>query len=172
MKKTLVLVLTIALVLTIGAAGTLAWLTSTPDAVTNTFTIGELAITLDEPSWTDDSKLYPGAVIDKDPTVTVAADSEKCYVFVKVDVSADIAAVATLDYNTTDWTLLEDGVYYMVVDATTTDTDLAPVFTEVTVSEDADNVAISAAAEDTIVVTAYAIQFEGFADAAEAWLEF
>ena len=48
MKKTLTLVLSLALAVAIGIGGTLAWLTSSTGPVTNTFTVGKLAITLDE----------------------------------------------------------------------------------------------------------------------------
>lgn len=175
MKKVLALALSLSLILAIGIAGTLAWLTSTPEAITNTFTIGNLAITIDEPSWDSQAgnKLYPGAVLDKDPTVTVAADSEKSYVFMKLAVDPAIAAIATLNMNST-WQVVpgKTDVYYKVVDATTTDTALPALFTTVTVNKDATNTQIAAAANKTIVVTAYAIQFEGFNDAAAAFAQF
>ena len=46
------LLVAMAVVLLIGcvAGGTLAWLTSTPDAVTNTFTNSDITITLEETS--------------------------------------------------------------------------------------------------------------------------
>ncbi len=175
MKKVLAVALSLSLVLAIGIAGTLAWLTSTPTAITNTFTVGNLAIEVSEPGWTAaaNHKLYPGAVLAKDPTVTVTANSEKAYVFIKLDVDPDIAAIATLNMNNT-WTAVtgKTGVYYKVVDASATNTVLPALFTTVTVSNTATNTQIAAAADGTIVVTAYAIQFEGFADAAAAFAQF
>lgn len=75
--------------------GTLAYLTST-DSVTNTFTVGNVQITLDEAKVGADGKaltgndaarvkannykLMPGHTYDKDPTVTVKAGSESSYI--------------------------------------------------------------------------------------------
>ncbi|MBR2019835.1 MAG: SipW-dependent-type signal peptide-containing protein [Clostridia bacterium] len=73
--------------------GTLAYLTSTA-SVTNTFTVGNVSITLTE-SKSDGSNervteennyhLVPGTTYDKDPLITVAANSEASYIFVKVE---------------------------------------------------------------------------------------
>lgn len=75
---------------------TLAYFTDTKE-VTNTFSSGNVTITLDEAPvgpdgqattgnrvTTNDYKLYPGKEYDKDPTITVAAGSEDCYLFVRV----------------------------------------------------------------------------------------
>ena len=78
--------------------GTLAYLTDTK-TVTNTFTVGNVQIKLDEaqvnpetgkkissevrisgPQATNSYKILPGRTIDKDPTVTVLSGSEECYV--------------------------------------------------------------------------------------------
>ena len=68
---------------------TMALLTDKTDSVVNTFTIGKVDITLTETKG-NGAKLVPGTTIDKDPKVTVIADSEDCYVFVKIEKSADI----------------------------------------------------------------------------------
>lgn len=173
MKKKLTLVLSLALAVAIGIGGTLAYLTSKPTALINTFTVGSLNITAAEPKWDpNNAKIYPGAVINKDPTVTVTAGSEACYVFVKVDVAADIAAVLAengINYDTTNWTKLtgegvSENVYYTTVSAAdaATGKTLPAVFTSVTINQNAGNAAIEAAQGDTITVTAYAIQRAGF----------
>ena len=92
-RKALV-VLSLMLVLVLAAVGgTVAWLTDSTDAVTNTFTVGDINITLTETwntasvedgekdSWT--AKMIPGNQYLKDPKVTVQAGSEACYLFVK-----------------------------------------------------------------------------------------
>lgn len=109
MKKTLTVLLALVLVIAMSVAGTMAYLTSTTDTVTNTFTVGKVTITLDEadvneygqkvkadgsvagPNDTladrvkaNTYKLIPGHSYVKDPTVHVAAGSEDCYLFVKV----------------------------------------------------------------------------------------
>lgn len=97
MKKTTkaLLLTACALVLVIGSVfGTLAYLTS-QDSVTNTFAVGNVAITLDEARVNEDGTyvenhdtrakenkyhLLPGHTYSKDPTVTVTAGSEDAYV--------------------------------------------------------------------------------------------
>lgn len=95
MKKCRVLLpaLCAVLILAASALGTLAYLTS-QDTVTNTFTVGKVAILLDETAVTPDGKpidgadrvrennyhLIPGNTYIKDPTMTVVKGSEESYV--------------------------------------------------------------------------------------------
>lgn len=98
-KKALALVLCAVLLVAGSVMGTLAYLTST-DTVTNTFTVGNVAITLDETDANTDGTanpaassrvqaneyhLLPGHRYIKDPTIHVDANSEDCYLFVKVE---------------------------------------------------------------------------------------
>lgn len=90
-KKILALIL--ALVLVVGAVigGTLAYFTDKTAVKENTFTVGKVDIDLEEPLWDEagyDEEgpvLMPGVYVDKDPTVTVAEDSEDCYLFVNIE---------------------------------------------------------------------------------------
>ena len=78
----------LALVLVIGcvAGGTVAWLVATTDSVTNTFTYGDINIGLTETKPVNQqAKIIPGVDIEKDPKVTVKANSENCWLFVKID---------------------------------------------------------------------------------------
>ena len=78
----------LALVLVIGCAagGTVAWLVATTDSVTNTFTYGDINIELTETKPENkQAKIIPGVDIEKDPKVTVKANSEACWLFVKVE---------------------------------------------------------------------------------------
>lgn len=113
--------LMLALILVVGcvAGGTLAWLTAESKTVTNTFTAGDITITLEEHKLKDDGtldnatkvtenknyKVVPGATQPKDPFVTVNAKSEKCYVYVKVTNTMKVngTVVATPDISATDW---------------------------------------------------------------------
>lgn len=106
MKKRLIIVVAIALVCVLAAGGTIAWLTASA-SVSNTFTVGKIDITLTEANWVNNSKLYPGAEIVKDPKVTVKANSEDCYVYVMIDnqLNATLANAVSLDVQT-DWTLI------------------------------------------------------------------
>ena len=99
-KRTLALLLALVLVFGAAVGGTIAYLTDT-DTVTNTFTVGNVAITLDEakvdeygkavtPAERVDAntyKLIPGHNYTKDPTVTVLKDSESSYIKMTVTFS-------------------------------------------------------------------------------------
>lgn len=140
MKKRLIIVVAVALVCVLAVGGTIAWLTASA-SVTNTFTVGKIAITLTEPAWTAGSKIYPGAVISKNPTITVTADSEDCYVYAMVDnqLNGSIANAAALNVHA-DWTSIgTSGTktvyrYKTIVLLNPADQGLTPVFTAVTVS--------------------------------------
>ena len=100
--------------------GTLAWLTDTTNAVKNTFTTSNIDIDLTETTGGDQKeyKMVPGYTIEKDPTVTVEAGSEACYLFVKVEESENFDTY--LSYEMAEgWTALDDvdNVYYREVAA-------------------------------------------------------
>lgn len=95
-KKSVALVTAMALAFGCGIGGTLAWLTATTGEVVNTFTVGNVDLTLDESKF-ENGKLnstdrvvantyhiLPGTTQPKDPVVTVEANSEDCYIFVQV----------------------------------------------------------------------------------------
>ncbi len=97
--------------------GSLAWLMTQTDPITNVFTYGDIEITLEETTG-ERYKMTPGKELAKDPKVTVLADSEDCWLFVKIDESADKALGDYIDYNIADgWIALEsaNGVYYREV---------------------------------------------------------
>lgn len=93
-KKMMALVLCVALVAVAAVGATMAYFTDKTQEVKNTFTVGNVDITLDEATVdelgvkTSDArtttgneyKLIPGHTYTKDPTVTVKQGSEKCYV--------------------------------------------------------------------------------------------
>ena len=95
-KKGWLSVVALVLVLCCAVGGTLAWLTDTTDPVTNTFTVGDIDIDLTESDHLD-LKMIPGRTITKDPKVTVKAGSEACWLFVKVQKSANFADFLTCD---------------------------------------------------------------------------
>lgn len=92
-KKIFALVLCVAMLAIAIVGGTLAYFTDNK-AATNVFTLGNVNITLTEPSYDtkDGSKdgtihVYPGQVYDKDPTITVAEGSESCWLVATVTIS-------------------------------------------------------------------------------------
>jgi predicted ribosomally synthesized peptide with SipW-like signal peptide len=84
-KKRLSLALAIVLVAALIVGATLAFLTSS-DEVTNTFTLGDVEIEIEEPGWDpeDGEDLLPGDTFVKDPTVTAKTGSANSYMRVTV----------------------------------------------------------------------------------------
>lgn len=204
-NKALLLSLCAVLLVAASVLGTMAYLTS-QDAVTNTFSVGSVAITMDE-SDVDNStegendrdkannyKLLPGHQYTKDPIIHVASTSENCYLFVIVkneiaaiesDAAGDKTVAAQIVEN--GWNEVgttADGTLY-VYGAVTDPTAVAggenkTVFT--TFKIDGDKVVnvsdgetvpegkfdLSGYAGKTIIVTAYAVQVDGFEDDAAA----
>lgn len=161
--------LVLAFVLLVGSVvgGTLAWLIADTDPVVNTFTYGDIDLNLDETK-TDEKgnpvkddngdlvkttegneyEMFPGEEYLKDPAVTVLADNEACWLFVKLEENGGVTITngdgSTITYDFDDyltytiadgWTqLYEDGyfgveghevegIYYRFVAEDTEDVD-------------------------------------------------
>lgn len=174
--KVLALIVSAVLILTTVVGGTLAWLVDATDEVKNVFTYGDINIELEETTG-DTYKMIPGSKITKDPTVTVAKDSEKCWLFVEIKESETAKFSDFMTYEIADgWTKLDvQGklVYYRVVDATTADADFAVLKNnEVSVKDTVTKGQLNALTEQTyptLSFTAYAVQFENIATALDAW---
>lgn len=198
-RRILMLLGCAVLLVCLSVGATLAYLTSTA-SVENTFTVGNVQITLDEAKvdvyGKEDAsaervtqntyKLIPGHHYTKDPTIHVAADSEDCWLFVKV--ANGIATIEKADpENPTEenpattiagqmtkngWTVIDatNGIYAYKTIVSAEDNVL--VFDSFTLSTDADvasfvgeNGTVSA----KITVDAYAVQADGFGSADAAW---
>lgn len=92
-RRILLLLACAVLLVSLSVGATLAYLTSTTGTVTNTFTVGNVNIKLDEEVVDEYGQgkgtrqesgnkynLVPGHVYTKDPTVTVLSKSEACFV--------------------------------------------------------------------------------------------
>lgn len=188
-KKTVALLLALVLVFGAAVGGTIAYLMDSTDSVTNTFTVGKVDIDLYE---TKDGKhvtgnayqLIPGTTYAKDPTVTVTADSEDCYLFVKFEEKNNAAKYLnyTSNLKTPDWTRgdgtnIPADVWYRVVNKDDTKktfnllagndtyTNGCITVNGTTVTNESMNTAKTA----ELVYTAYAIQKANFDSAADAW---
>lgn len=189
-RKVLLLVLCLVLVVSATVMGTLAYLTSTTDAVVNTFTVGNVQITLDEtdvdnstPDADRDTansyKLIPGESYTKDPIVHVADTSEDCYLFVKVEneitaIEADTTVAGQMAAK--GWVAVQGApnVYVYTTNnapAVVNGGANVTVFKTFTVSGNVTNEALATYADKTIKVTAYAIQSAGMdgMTAAQIW---
>ena len=174
--KTLVALLSLVLLLGCSLGGTLAWLADSTGPVTNTFTVGDIDITLVET--TEDYKIVPGVNIAKDPKVTVKANSEACWLFVKIEESANWPDELTYAV-ATGWEELEGGVYYRQVGASEKAQEFYVLAGEgegvyangmVTVSENLTKSELQQLTPNpTLTFTAYAVQQEGVDTPEEAW---
>ena len=209
--KSKALLLTLCAVLLVAASvlGTMAYLTS-QDTVTNTFTVGSVAIKLDEAKANPDGslvpnaervkansyKLIPGHTYNKDPMVTVLKGSESSYIkmtvtFTKAAQLDEIFAPNGADmtrifngYDRTNWiakgntenpadnTRTYEFWYKEAVAAPDADVALDALFDSITVPGSITNDQLKAIEGMTITVNAYAIQADGFTNAAEAWEKF
>lgn len=179
-KKIMITSILLAVILLVSVPSTISWLSYTSSPVVNTFAGGKISITLDEAKVDSNGKAIdgegaervtantykyvPGAVLDKDPTVTVLKGSEPCYAFVCVE--NQLSDKFTVNYDTESWIMVaEDGdkavyAYKTTVDAEKSEEDivLEPIFTTVTVSQDLTANDIRALGEKKLTVTAYAVQ--------------
>ena len=185
-KKIVSLVLVFALALALGIGGTVAWLTAQTTEVVNTFTVGDINLTLAE-SVANAFDIVPGDVKAKDPTVTVAANSENCYVFVKIteanNARADLdGKIVSWAVDTSIWTAVpgHEGYWYKEVDKSDSATPLT-VFTD-SIAADGKNGSVSINEnitkemvptinnnKPTITVVAAAVQKDNVGDVASAW---
>lgn len=191
-KKIAVAAAAFALVLCFAVGGTLAWLTARTNTITNTFTKGDVKISLTE-TWNTDTnsdssndawqaQLIPGETYAKDPTVEVLSDTNvDCWLFVKFEELNDAATY--LDYTSTltvangwtqgDGTDIPANVWYREVKAAASVKEWELLDgNKVTINEDsvtADN--MDAAAKAKLVYTAYAAQKDNLS-AEAAWTLF
>ena len=166
-KKTLISIIAVALVLCVSVGGVLAYLMDKTNSVTNTFTVGDINITLAETTG-DDYKMIPGET-------SVKAGSETCWLFVKVDKSENFDTYMTYTM-ATGWTELKSGVFYREVAANAKDDQVFGVLADdrVTVKGTVTKTMMKSLTEATypkLTFTAYAIQKAGFNTAAAAWAE-
>lgn len=186
-NKALLLALCAVSLVTASVLGTMAYLTDNK-AVTNTFTVGSVAITMDEedvdhstPDKNRDTansyKLLPGQEYTKDPTIHVDPNSEECYLFVKVE--NDIAAIESKEagesvaaqMTANGWKTVEGqtGIYVYVGTAAGASAPLAvsarddiTVFEKIKIDDSVTGTQLDGYKNKTIKVTAYAVQKAGF----------
>jgi hypothetical protein len=189
MKKKLsftVIALVLSLVCTVSV--TVAWLMDKTPTVSNTFTVGDVTITLTESRLNADGsygtpaegvsntyKAIPGTEYKKDPKVTVEGGSEACYLFVVIEKSTNFDTYMTYDI-ADGWTELAGypGVYYRKVDAVAEDaTAEYPVLlnNQVVVSQDvtADQLEEAESNKPMLSFIALAVQQANIADEQAAW---
>ena len=186
-KKITAIALVVCLVAVAVVGGSLAYFTDEEKA-TNTFTVGNVDITLTEPKWVEEkATLIPGREIAKDPTITVKETSQRAYTFLKVQLSEDFMKLIQTYYGENynfatnfakvvgDWFILPEGYapkvmssdlsagYVILGVLSPKDPGESVVYFEgVKIPADVDGDMIDLDGTYEIYLTAYAIQAEGF----------
>lgn len=171
-RKTLISVISAVVIACCVIGGTLSYLTDKTQNIKNTFTVGDVNITLVETA--TDFKMVPGNDIAKDPKITVAAGSVDCWLFVKIEKSTNLDTFISFEL-ADGWTALEgeSGVYYREVASAQTDTVFGvlkgdKVSVKTTVTKQMLN-ELTSTTNPTLTFTAYAAQKENITSAATAW---
>lgn len=175
----------LALTMVVGCAvdGTVAWLVSESKSSVSTFTLGDINIELTESEpGSQPLKIIPGVAIRRSLNVTVDANSEACWLFVKAEETnwpnfTDANSAAKVSYSvaggTDGWKALDNhpGVYYREVSAEDAQRGVAyGVNYAVTVSNELTKAEINSTRDQPkLSFTAYAVQRYSFEDAAKAW---
>ena len=181
----------VALIGAIGIGSTFAYLSDKTDTVKNTFTVGDVSFDDDfgaglmesevkredgkyvdadgENTWTSTGNSYedlaPAETVYKDPTIKIADDSEDAWVFAKV--VYDSAYYAEIEWNTTEWKIVEEKDGYVILAKTDIVKEDAAVktstiFTSVTLVTDLPADEQGNVTMPDITISAYAIQAAGF----------
>ncbi len=170
-KRIIALAGTVALVGVVGVGATLAYFTDT-DNTLNTVTMGHVDIDLDEPIFSEENEnntienVTPNQTITKDPTITVKAGSESCYLRAKVQINGlepnwDAELLEGINIDDSQWILSDDGYYYFQYAVGKTGVDQKfKLFDTVTIPEEWGNEMTDKTF--TIGITAEAIQADNF----------
>ena len=198
MKKKIALLMACVMAFGVAVGGTLAWLTANTAPVVNTFTDSDINITLTETDATQGTnqleksfQMVPGYTITKDPKVTVKANSEDCWLFVKVEESTSPKLTDYINYTIADgWTKgngtdIPANVYYRNVTKSNADQSFGVIgYTDTKgTAETSDDVFVAdkvlvktsvtkadmdaiddGAAQPTLTFTAYAVQYKNSND--------
>ena len=186
-KKLIIAIISFSLLVCTVIGGTLAWLVTETDPVVNTFTYGDINITLQETDTDKDGddnpntntySMVPGHTIEKDPKVTFKANSENAWLFVKLEKTANFDDFMTYEI-ANGWTALQGapGVYYREVSKAAQDVEFTVIKDDtVTVKGEVTKEMLNALDANgasnypQLIVTAYAIQRDSnIATAADAW---
>lgn len=178
MKKSIVAIIAMLLTCFCFVSSTYAWLVAKTEPLVNTFTAGNINISIGDHSATD-YKLVPGLVITRKPHVTVFADSEACWLFLKVEKIEDIENYTFDDFITfsidSGWNKLDsvDGIYYRKVEAKDADQEFHILQGDtLSIKSDVKKAMldkVTTANQPQLIFTAYAVQQLGIENAADAW---
>ena len=186
-KKLLAMLIALTLVFSCVIGGTVAWLITKTEPTINTFTYGDINITLTESDTGDNDgnpntntyNMIPGKTITKDPKVKVMAGSENSWLFVKLEKSIAPAAFDSfMEYEMAEgWIALggAQGVFYREIAKSDAEQSFEVIKDNtVKVKDSVTKQMLNDLTEmPTLKITAYAVQRDGDIDAIdtakEAW---
>ena len=195
-KKLVIAVIALSLALICAVGGTLAFLVAESNSVVNTFTYGNITLTVTETKGEQKvnvrefANVIPGSIVEKDPTVTVKGNSEDCYVYVMIIDGLNIPSGGRVSFNVNrNWEKINDHSeenhvytlykYKSKVEKSSDDQDLAKVFNEVEFDKSLNNEDLNALKQisyATITIKAFAHQAQNTDEynadnAANEWFE-
>ena len=175
--KVLLIMLCAVVLVVLSVAGTLAYLSMKTNTVTNTFTAGDISITHSHTATLDGAKIIPGQEYVVDPVVTVAAGSEACWLFIKVDKMTGFDTY--FNYTIANgWNQLDgnSNVYWRTVSATAEQAASFALFAPRGENTQATLCASMNLTKEqcktlsgSLSFTAYAVQFSGVSSETAAW---
>lgn len=172
-NKLIASIVAVALIAVVAIGGTLAYFTDSDEA-TNVFTMGKVDGDLTEPEWNpeeDGKDVMPGDLIDKDPTITLAEDSQDAYVRFAVTYEG------LSEEQFESLTFLKDGeavefykvnnTYYFLVDKALSATESYVLFDQVQIPTTWGNE--MASKEFSVTIQAQLVQAANFDNTQENW---
>ncbi|MEG2353895.1 MAG: TasA family protein [Clostridium sp.] len=156
--------LALVVVAAISIGATSAYFTD-KQSVTNTFTVGDVKIGIEEAEWgkLPNHDIAPGKTLSKDPVIKNTGKNS-CWMRVKVAYDTTIFELVGVD--TTNWTLVGDYYYYNSIVPAAGKT--SPVFTSVKMKDTVKESTITSGQLD-VIVNAEAVQSDGFTTYTEAF---
>ena len=172
--KVIAIVLCAATLVVASVAATVAYLTMKTPTVKNTFTSGNIEITLEQTSQLNVPKMVPGQEFTVNPRVTVKEESENCYLFIQIEESDNFDTFLSYEV-AAGWTELTDGsnIYYREVNYNVADQVFDVIKGDkITAKVDCTKQQYTELnGAPFMKFTAYAVQKVGIADAEAAWVE-
>ena len=180
-RKILLLAAILLMVAVLGIGGTLAYFTD-DDTATNTITVGNVKIDLEEPSWDEENAedSYPGQVLEKDPQVKNTGKNP-CFIRIEAtgwdslidaglsDEKIKYSTAGEVDELGEGWVEYDGYFYYLT--AVEGGKQTTALFDQIVIPTDVVNDGTGDGYD--IVITAHAVQAQGatFEDAANPTVE-
>lgn len=170
MNKKLITAASIALAACVAIGGTIAYLTAETDTITNTFTVGDVNVTLTEENAVDNAqsfKVTPGVPVEKKADVSVVPGSEEAYIFVEA-VATDMEENGLTYEMAKGWTQIGDTNVYYWMDVIGSD-GIADIPVLMNDNVQVSNTLAEIKGTPTLTFKAYAVQADTFDSAEAAW---